>query len=201
MLNYSDLIIEKEISNDDAGCSHVYSGKYNKTDVAIKVYDKKDPKQLKRRLYGVKNICLMEYKNLFETRKKCPEIAEFLQEPMGISKTPTGLDVLVTKLVLNEDGSISSLLKNSKNSINKDFLDSLEYLFYFLAERKIYHMDFNNGINILVQFNSGIYPVLIDFQRLNDDYYPWLNLTKYLLIDSVEKRYFRRVNRLLNSIK
>lgn len=199
MLNYNDLVIGEEISSIGR-CAHVYSGKYNGLDVAIKIYDKKDPEELHHRLYGVRNICLMEYENLLEARKKCPQIINSLQEPIGVTKTPSGLDLLVTKLILDDDGRVSSELKLSRDNINQNFLSELKGILYFLGKKEIYHMDLNQGDNILVQINPGIHPRIIDF-HITDKYYPWLKLTKYLGIDSAKGRYLRRVNRLLDSLK
>ena len=166
-------------------------------------FDKKDLREERHKLlgYGVSNECLTEYNNLLEARAKSHELSTFLQEPIGVTKNPDGLHVLVTKLILNSNGDISQDFKKCKEKVNKDFIWELRNALYHLGEHKVYHMDISNGDNLLIQINSGVHPVLIDFLNMNFTYYPWLKLTKYLGIDSVEKRYFRRVNRFLNNLE
>ncbi len=199
MLNYSDLKIGEEINF--GASSHVYSGKYKGLGVAIKLYNKKHQKELLHKIYGVWNKCYLEYINLLGARSRCLELNNYLQEPIGISKNPSGLDVLVTKLILDDNNQVSSELKNSKKFIDKEFKYQLEKILYLLGEREIYHMHLEDERNILVQVNSGIHPVIIDFQSINEQYYPWLKLTKHLGIDSAKERYFRRVKRLLQSLE
>ena len=143
---------------------------------------------------------MIEYENLLRVRENCGEIGDKLQEPIGMSITPEGIYCLITKLITNSDKSLSSPLKNLNGRMNDKFIKELRFILYFMASKEIYHMDINNGDNILVNINSEINPIIIDFQSINDIYYPWLKITKHFG-ESVEKRYFRRVNRLIKSLE
>ena len=200
-IDYDDLISGEKITTLDK--NSVYLGIYFDVPVAIKIFDKKDLREERHKLlgYGIDNECLTEYNNLLEARARSHELSAFLQEPIGITKNPGGLHILVTKLITDSNGEISQDFKKCKEKINKDFISELRNVLYHLGENKVYHMDINNGDNLLVQMNSGVHPVLIDFLNMNFTYYPWLKLTKYLGIDSAEKRYYRRVNRFLNSLE
>lgn len=197
-INYEDLVFEREIKQ--AGSSHVYSGKYNNQDVAIKVYDRLDPRKAIHKFYGVSNICLIEHQNLLKVRKNCCDLLTYLQEPIGITRNPECIDILVSKLIKDDNGKISNELKDSKELVNRDFIDKLNFVLYSLAEQRIFHMHLEDQRNILVNLNSKANPIIIDFQSINDIYYPWLKMTKYFG-ESAEKRYFRRVNRLIKSLE
>ncbi len=198
-IDYNDLIFKEKIKQ--AGSSHVYSGEYKGQEVAIKLFDIIHPHSSLHRLYGVFNICLIEYDNLLKVREKCPEMNYALQEPIGVTRNPQGIDILISKLVKDDNGSLSNELKDAKNMIDKNFISQLQNILYSLAEKKIYHMHLEDQRNILVHVNSGIHPVIIDFQSMNETYYPWLKITKHFGMDSARKRYFRRINRMLKSLE
>lgn len=199
IINYNSIKLTGEVLPEGRFAT-VYTGEFEGEPVAVKVYDKSH-KRNRYKLLGVWDNATDEFRKLELARRVAPEVLDNLQAPIGVSQSPRGDRILVSRLVTDYDGSVSQNLEVCKR-VSSQFIDRLKYVVDCFHHHDLYILDMTPA-NILLRRDSEneSSPVLIDFQRFNDlRFYIALAFGIRLGIDSKLKKDQRRLKRTLDSL-
>ncbi|HTB62396.1 MAG TPA: hypothetical protein VK737_02310 [Opitutales bacterium] len=130
-----------------------------------------------RKKYGIADFNRHEFEHYQLLAEILPAHLQRCFNPIHWAGHHQGLNISLSDLVLNDDGTPAQPLTRSGIIENGDFWNTLAEIEHFLLDHKLYFTGVNSD-NILVRRTEGIMqPVVVDYKWLGREAYPcqfWL---------------------------